>query len=236
MRAGARAPAQGVQQHTRNKCLRPVYTPEKVMQTAGDDTVYTPDIHERQPAHQKKTSVNHDEEYMPAHGSSGQKRSHRESSIPMTGKISFFAGGDRVSPMEFINLQDNGKTVFAPPTEVTDNGGFLYVTCQLHGIPEEEIRIDLEKGQLTLYASKQNETYLRKVTVPEGSTIARKKFHDGVLEITLEHPMYSALIPVSYTHLTLPTICSVQISVVAVSLKKKKKKLMKTNTQKTTQS
>eukprot|EP00825_Cyclidium_porcatum_P028299 TRINITY_DN30596_c0_g1_i1.p1 TRINITY_DN30596_c0_g1~~TRINITY_DN30596_c0_g1_i1.p1 ORF type:complete len:287 (+),score=44.84 TRINITY_DN30596_c0_g1_i1:204-1064(+) len=35
-------------------------------------------------------------------------------------------------------------------------------------------------------------------------------------------PMYSALIPVSYTHLTLPTICSVQISVVAVSLKKKK--------------
>eukprot|EP00825_Cyclidium_porcatum_P007179 TRINITY_DN135_c0_g2_i2.p2 TRINITY_DN135_c0_g2~~TRINITY_DN135_c0_g2_i2.p2 ORF type:complete len:109 (+),score=17.98 TRINITY_DN135_c0_g2_i2:577-903(+) len=31
-------------------------------------------------------------------------------------------------------------------------------------------------------------------------------------------------VPVSYTHLTLPTICSVQISVVAVSLKKKKKK------------
>eukprot|EP00825_Cyclidium_porcatum_P042408 TRINITY_DN5799_c0_g1_i2.p2 TRINITY_DN5799_c0_g1~~TRINITY_DN5799_c0_g1_i2.p2 ORF type:complete len:176 (+),score=4.21 TRINITY_DN5799_c0_g1_i2:295-822(+) len=37
-----------------------------------------------------------------------------------------------------------------------------------------------------------------------------------------DYPMYSALIPVSYTHLTLPTICSVQISVVAVSLKKKK--------------
>eukprot|EP00825_Cyclidium_porcatum_P005919 TRINITY_DN128_c0_g1_i7.p2 TRINITY_DN128_c0_g1~~TRINITY_DN128_c0_g1_i7.p2 ORF type:complete len:220 (-),score=63.04 TRINITY_DN128_c0_g1_i7:153-812(-) len=31
---------------------------------------------------------------------------------------------------------------------------------------------------------------------------------------------------VSYTHLTLPTICSVQISVVAVSLKKKKKKIL----------
>eukprot|EP00825_Cyclidium_porcatum_P017732 TRINITY_DN20395_c0_g1_i1.p2 TRINITY_DN20395_c0_g1~~TRINITY_DN20395_c0_g1_i1.p2 ORF type:complete len:147 (-),score=8.32 TRINITY_DN20395_c0_g1_i1:64-504(-) len=38
---------------------------------------------------------------------------------------------------------------------------------------------------------------------------------------TNENPMYSALIPVSYTHLTLPTICSVQISVVAGSLKKK---------------
>eukprot|EP00825_Cyclidium_porcatum_P000402 TRINITY_DN10095_c0_g1_i2.p4 TRINITY_DN10095_c0_g1~~TRINITY_DN10095_c0_g1_i2.p4 ORF type:complete len:205 (+),score=3.48 TRINITY_DN10095_c0_g1_i2:621-1235(+) len=31
-----------------------------------------------------------------------------------------------------------------------------------------------------------------------------------------------AMVPVSYTHLTLPTICSVQISVVAVSLKKKR--------------
>eukprot|EP00831_Metopus_contortus_P052659 TRINITY_DN44217_c0_g1_i1.p2 TRINITY_DN44217_c0_g1~~TRINITY_DN44217_c0_g1_i1.p2 ORF type:complete len:123 (-),score=48.89 TRINITY_DN44217_c0_g1_i1:23-391(-) len=39
-------------------------------------------------------------------------------------------------------------------------------------------------------------------------------------------PMYSALIPVSYTHLTLPTILLVQISVVAVSLKKKKKDLL----------
>eukprot|EP00825_Cyclidium_porcatum_P007966 TRINITY_DN139_c0_g1_i13.p1 TRINITY_DN139_c0_g1~~TRINITY_DN139_c0_g1_i13.p1 ORF type:complete len:233 (-),score=44.44 TRINITY_DN139_c0_g1_i13:11-709(-) len=36
--------------------------------------------------------------------------------------------------------------------------------------------------------------------------------------------MWISYIPVSYTHLTLPTICSVQISVVAVSLKKKKKK------------
>eukprot|EP00825_Cyclidium_porcatum_P037254 TRINITY_DN4077_c0_g1_i1.p1 TRINITY_DN4077_c0_g1~~TRINITY_DN4077_c0_g1_i1.p1 ORF type:complete len:533 (-),score=32.26 TRINITY_DN4077_c0_g1_i1:36-1634(-) len=41
--------------------------------------------------------------------------------------------------------------------------------------------------------------------------------------VEFNNTMYSALIPVSYTHLTLPTICSVQISVVAVSLKKKKK-------------
>eukprot|EP00831_Metopus_contortus_P069070 TRINITY_DN61932_c0_g1_i1.p1 TRINITY_DN61932_c0_g1~~TRINITY_DN61932_c0_g1_i1.p1 ORF type:complete len:138 (-),score=12.28 TRINITY_DN61932_c0_g1_i1:45-458(-) len=38
---------------------------------------------------------------------------------------------------------------------------------------------------------------------------------------TSSPPMYSALIPVSYTHLTLPTILLVQISVVVVSLKKK---------------
>eukprot|EP00831_Metopus_contortus_P058102 TRINITY_DN50341_c0_g1_i1.p3 TRINITY_DN50341_c0_g1~~TRINITY_DN50341_c0_g1_i1.p3 ORF type:complete len:105 (-),score=34.46 TRINITY_DN50341_c0_g1_i1:31-345(-) len=34
-------------------------------------------------------------------------------------------------------------------------------------------------------------------------------------------------IPVSYTHLTLPTILLVQISVVAVSLKKKKRQIIK---------
>eukprot|EP00825_Cyclidium_porcatum_P051898 TRINITY_DN9688_c0_g1_i2.p1 TRINITY_DN9688_c0_g1~~TRINITY_DN9688_c0_g1_i2.p1 ORF type:complete len:226 (-),score=55.53 TRINITY_DN9688_c0_g1_i2:25-702(-) len=37
----------------------------------------------------------------------------------------------------------------------------------------------------------------------------------------------SCILTVSYTHLTLPTICSVQISVVAVSLKKKKKNKQK---------
>eukprot|EP00831_Metopus_contortus_P041735 TRINITY_DN32800_c0_g1_i1.p1 TRINITY_DN32800_c0_g1~~TRINITY_DN32800_c0_g1_i1.p1 ORF type:complete len:172 (+),score=35.76 TRINITY_DN32800_c0_g1_i1:83-598(+) len=42
-------------------------------------------------------------------------------------------------------------------------------------------------------------------------------------EPSYSYPMYSALIPVSYTHLTLPTILLVQISVVAGSLKKKKK-------------
>eukprot|EP00825_Cyclidium_porcatum_P040254 TRINITY_DN5057_c0_g1_i1.p2 TRINITY_DN5057_c0_g1~~TRINITY_DN5057_c0_g1_i1.p2 ORF type:complete len:109 (-),score=9.25 TRINITY_DN5057_c0_g1_i1:41-367(-) len=49
-------------------------------------------------------------------------------------------------------------------------------------------------------------------------------FYSGIAgrSIRQQYPMYSALIPVSYTHLTLPTICSVQISVVAVSLKKKK--------------
>eukprot|EP00825_Cyclidium_porcatum_P022890 TRINITY_DN2515_c0_g1_i7.p1 TRINITY_DN2515_c0_g1~~TRINITY_DN2515_c0_g1_i7.p1 ORF type:complete len:107 (-),score=13.40 TRINITY_DN2515_c0_g1_i7:49-369(-) len=34
-------------------------------------------------------------------------------------------------------------------------------------------------------------------------------------------PSVDIIMSVSYTHLTLPTICSVQISVVAVSLKKK---------------
>eukprot|EP00825_Cyclidium_porcatum_P049528 TRINITY_DN8584_c0_g1_i2.p1 TRINITY_DN8584_c0_g1~~TRINITY_DN8584_c0_g1_i2.p1 ORF type:complete len:277 (+),score=38.08 TRINITY_DN8584_c0_g1_i2:302-1132(+) len=50
------------------------------------------------------------------------------------------------------------------------------------------------------------------------------KFNPESIEIAaLINEVTELLIPVSYTHLTLPTICSVQISVVAVSLKKKKK-------------
>eukprot|EP00831_Metopus_contortus_P022596 TRINITY_DN20371_c0_g1_i1.p3 TRINITY_DN20371_c0_g1~~TRINITY_DN20371_c0_g1_i1.p3 ORF type:complete len:103 (+),score=12.88 TRINITY_DN20371_c0_g1_i1:843-1151(+) len=45
----------------------------------------------------------------------------------------------------------------------------------------------------------------------------------GFLQIIFDPPVRLShfLIPVSYTHLTLPTILLVQISVVAVSLKKK---------------
>eukprot|EP00831_Metopus_contortus_P082917 TRINITY_DN9075_c0_g1_i1.p2 TRINITY_DN9075_c0_g1~~TRINITY_DN9075_c0_g1_i1.p2 ORF type:complete len:120 (+),score=41.58 TRINITY_DN9075_c0_g1_i1:115-474(+) len=53
---------------------------------------------------------------------------------------------------------------------------------------------------------------------PKGSTLSKCEDQDhrkGFLQGRCKHP-------VSYTHLTLPTILLVQISVVAVSLKKKK--------------
>jgi HSP20 family molecular chaperone IbpA len=90
--------------------------------------------------------------------------------------------------MDMTNRQDDKKSVVAPPTDVTETGGSLCVTCHLTGISEEEIRIDLDKSQLILYASNRNGTYLRKITIPEGSRIIRKKFRDGILEITLERP------------------------------------------------
>eukprot|EP00831_Metopus_contortus_P072814 TRINITY_DN6641_c0_g1_i2.p1 TRINITY_DN6641_c0_g1~~TRINITY_DN6641_c0_g1_i2.p1 ORF type:complete len:262 (+),score=79.69 TRINITY_DN6641_c0_g1_i2:512-1297(+) len=55
----------------------------------------------------------------------------------------------------------------------------------------------------------------------QNKLIGLYSFHDVKSLVIEDHPMYSALIPVSYTHLTLPTILLVQISVVAVSLKKK---------------
>jgi HSP20 family molecular chaperone IbpA len=90
--------------------------------------------------------------------------------------------------MDIENNQDDMKAIIALPVDVVETGGSICVTCQLYGIPEEEIRIDLERNQLILYASKQHETYQQKISLPEGLHISKKKFRDGILEIILERP------------------------------------------------
>ena len=79
--------------------------------------------------------------------------------------------------------------VIVPPTGISENGESICIISQLHGVPEEDIRIDLEKTQLTISALMRTEKLLRKVTVPEGSRISKKKFRDGILEIILERPL-----------------------------------------------
>jgi HSP20 family molecular chaperone IbpA len=80
-------------------------------------------------------------------------------------------------------------TVIVPPTGISEDGNSILIVSQLHGIPEEDIRIDLEKTQLIISAIMRTETVMRKITVPEGSRISRKKFRDGILEIVLERPL-----------------------------------------------
>jgi HSP20 family molecular chaperone IbpA len=81
------------------------------------------------------------------------------------------------------------KTLVVQPARIAQNGKSICVTCQLSGIPEEKIRIDLEQTQLIISASKENEKVKRKITVPAGSRISQKKLHDGILEIILELPL-----------------------------------------------
>ena len=80
------------------------------------------------------------------------------------------------------------KTIINPPTGVSESGGSICIISQLHGIPEEDIRIDLEKRQLVISALVPGAIVMREVLVPEGSRIIRKKFQDGILEIILEKP------------------------------------------------
>lgn len=81
------------------------------------------------------------------------------------------------------------KTIISPPTGISQSGRSIIIISQLHGIPEENIRIDLEKKQLIISASKPDAMVMRKISVPEGSRISKKRFRDGILEVILERPL-----------------------------------------------
>jgi HSP20 family molecular chaperone IbpA len=73
-------------------------------------------------------------------------------------------------------------------TGISETGISFKIICQMPGIPEEEIRVDREGTQLIISTSNQDPTLVQKITVPADSTICKKKFHDGTLEIILERP------------------------------------------------
>eukprot|EP00831_Metopus_contortus_P001882 TRINITY_DN10688_c0_g1_i15.p2 TRINITY_DN10688_c0_g1~~TRINITY_DN10688_c0_g1_i15.p2 ORF type:complete len:157 (-),score=28.08 TRINITY_DN10688_c0_g1_i15:83-553(-) len=102
-------------------------------------------------------------------------------------------------------IKDFNSQVDLAITSKTNNSQFTYrfwCYCKISNIFRSFIT---SKQNNSTYQQEQNNQSL---------------FHNSSTKL----PMYSALIPVSYTHLTLPTILLVQISVVAVSLKKKKNK------------
>ena len=80
------------------------------------------------------------------------------------------------------------KTIFAPPTGISENGGSICIISLLYGIPEEDIRIELEKRQLVISALMPDAIVKREILVPEGSRIVKRKLRDGILEIILETP------------------------------------------------
>jgi HSP20 family molecular chaperone IbpA len=85
--------------------------------------------------------------------------------------------------------QKPDKNIIVPPTGISEYGRSICIISQMHGIPEEDIRIDLERSQLIISATVRTGTVMRKIAVPAGSRISRKKFRDGILEITLERPL-----------------------------------------------
>lgn len=80
------------------------------------------------------------------------------------------------------------KYTIVSSTGISETGISFKIICQLPGISEEEIRIDREGTQLIISTSHQNPTVVQKITVPADSTIIKKKFRDGTLEIILERP------------------------------------------------
>ncbi|MFY9749545.1 MAG: Hsp20/alpha crystallin family protein [Methanoregula sp.] len=84
--------------------------------------------------------------------------------------------------------EDSG---FDPPISKSYTGRHIYLTIDLQGVAEEQIRIDLEKTAFTLSIYENEKTFRKVIRIPEGVRLFRKKFSDGILEIVLEKPASS---------------------------------------------
>jgi HSP20 family molecular chaperone IbpA len=79
------------------------------------------------------------------------------------------------------------KTI-EPATDLIDEGKFLRILTKLPGIAEEKIKIDLENNatSVTIIASDHVNQYKKVITIPSEVRFSKKRFSDGVLELTLE--------------------------------------------------
>jgi HSP20 family molecular chaperone IbpA len=79
------------------------------------------------------------------------------------------------------------KTI-EPVTTLFDDRKFLRIITELPGIAEEKIRVDLENSstQLTIIAADTAMQYKKVITIPCDVKFSKKRFSDGVLELTLE--------------------------------------------------
>jgi HSP20 family molecular chaperone IbpA len=79
-------------------------------------------------------------------------------------------------------------TTVEPSTTLFDEGKFLRILTELPGIAEEKIKIDLENTttSITIVASDTTVQYKKVITIPCEVRFSKKRFSDGVLELTLE--------------------------------------------------
>lgn len=91
--------------------------------------------------------------------------------------------------MGTMELKKTGPAeTIEPVMTVFDDGKFLHIHTELPDIAEEKIRIDLENHStsVTIAASDTERQYKTSITVPCGVRFCKKRFSDGVLELTLE--------------------------------------------------
>lgn len=79
------------------------------------------------------------------------------------------------------------KTI-EPDTTLFDDGKFLHILTRLPDIAEEKIKIDLENHStsVTIAASDTDKQYRTSISVPCEVRFSKKRFANGVLELTLE--------------------------------------------------
>ncbi|PKL60834.1 MAG: hypothetical protein CVV33_00625 [Methanomicrobiales archaeon HGW-Methanomicrobiales-4] len=75
-----------------------------------------------------------------------------------------------------------------PATTLITEGKLLCILIELPGIDEEKIRINLENhvNLVTIVASNTWIHYKKVISIPYEVRFSKKRFSDGVLELTLE--------------------------------------------------
>jgi len=79
-------------------------------------------------------------------------------------------------------------TSIEPITNLFDEGKFLRIVTELPGISEEKIKIELENisTSLTIIATDTVKQYKKVIVIPHEVRFCKKRFSDGILELTLE--------------------------------------------------
>jgi len=78
------------------------------------------------------------------------------------------------------------KKIIEPVTSLYDEGKYFRIIVQLRGIPEEKIRIDLEKTTITISVTYDGKRYKKDITIPSEARLSKKRFINGSLELILE--------------------------------------------------
>jgi HSP20 family molecular chaperone IbpA len=86
------------------------------------------------------------------------------------------------------NTKINNLKIIEPVTTVIDEGQFLRILTELPGIEERKIKIDLENNStsVTIVAVNTVKQFKKVITIPCEVRFSKKRFSDGVLELTLE--------------------------------------------------
>lgn len=73
-----------------------------------------------------------------------------------------------------------------PVTRTRWEGDRFSIVAELPEMAEEKIRIDLERTILVISAATPERRYRKEIPLPWRARFPRKKFHDGILELSLE--------------------------------------------------
>ena len=77
------------------------------------------------------------------------------------------------------------KTI-EPVTTLLNEENIVRIRSELPGIAEEKIRIDLDNNSVTIWASDTENQYKKVISLPFDVKFSKKRFSEGVLELTLE--------------------------------------------------